>query len=55
LCSATHGPLAADFEVFVNEVLKNRRFDAAAIERWRRFVAGEDMSRPPAETTATPA
>ena len=48
-------PLAADFEAFGNEMLRNHRFDAAAIERWRRFVAGEGTSTPPAGTTATPA
>jgi hypothetical protein len=42
-------PLSADFEAFGDEVLRSPPYDAAAIERWRRFVAGEELpaARPP--------
>jgi len=52
--AAKPAPLAADFEAFGNEVIRKDQFDAAAIERWRRFVAGEGMPTPPTGTTATP-
>lgn len=45
-------PLTADFEAFLNEMLQDDPMDVAAIERWRRFVAGDDLPvssvKPPA-------
>jgi hypothetical protein len=39
-------PMAADFEAFGDDVIRNDRFDPAAGERWRLFVAGEGMTQP---------
>jgi hypothetical protein len=36
-----------DFEAFGSEIQRDARFDAAAIQRWRRFVAGEGLSTSP--------
>ena len=36
-------PLAADFEAFGRNIMQNHPVDAAASERWRLFVAGEDL------------
>jgi len=36
-------PLTADYEAFCNEIIRNNRFDSAAVNRWRNFVAGEGM------------
>ncbi len=48
-------PLTADFEAFGEELQRNNRFDPAGVERWRRFVAGDGMSSPPAKTTGASA
>lgn len=49
-------PLAADFEAFGDELIRNNRFDAAAVKRWHSFVAGENMSPPAGSKAAeTPA
>lgn len=39
-------PLAADFEAFGDDLIRNDRFDAAAEERWRAFVAGQAARQP---------
>ena len=38
-------PMTADFQAFGDDMIANDRFDAAADERWRRFVAGEGTKR----------
>jgi hypothetical protein len=53
--AAKPAPLAADFEAFGNAMLQNHRFDASAIERWRRFVAGEGLPTSRAPATDAPA
>ena len=40
-------PLAADFQAFGDELIRNNRCDAAAVKRWEAFVAGEGMNDPP--------
>jgi hypothetical protein len=40
-------PLSTDFEAFGEEMIRSKRFDAAAVERWRAFVAGENQGNPP--------
>jgi hypothetical protein len=45
--AAKPAPLAVDFEAFGSEIQRDERFDAAAIQRWRRFVAGEGLSTSP--------
>jgi hypothetical protein len=44
--TAKPAPLSADFEAFGSEVLRGAAYDPSAIERWRRFVAGEGLSVP---------
>ena len=44
--AAKPAPLAEDFQRLGDEMIRNDSYDAATIERWRRFVAGEDL--PPA-------
>ena len=39
-------PLAADFQAFGDDLIRNDRFDVAADERWRSFVAGEGTTKP---------
>ena len=46
-------PLTADFEAFADKLIRDNRFDAAAIDRWRRFVGGEDLSIQPPATTGS--
>ena len=53
--AAKPAPLAADFEAFGNAMLQNHRFDASAIERWRRFVAGEGLPASRAPPPGAPA
>lgn len=36
---------AVDFSKFVDEIIRNDSFDAAAIGRWRQFVAGEGLQQ----------
>ena len=50
---AKPAPMAADFEAFCNEMIRTNRFDAVAVDRWRRFVAGEGMSPAPAGNPTT--
>lgn len=45
--AAKPSPLAADFQELGDEMIRNDRFDAAAVDRWRQFVAGEDLPVPP--------
>lgn len=45
-------PFAADFEVLCDGMIRDDRFDAAAVERWRGFVAGEGL--PPTRDAAVP-
>lgn len=55
-------PLTADFEKLGTQMIRDNRFDARAVESWRRFVAGEGMPGPagepdrpsPAPDTAAP-
>lgn len=47
-------PLASDFEAFGNEILEGKPYDRSAIERWRRFVAGEGLPTSRTDKTATP-
>lgn len=44
--NAKPSPLAADFQAFGDELIRTDRFDRAADQRWRSFVAGE-ATRPP--------
>jgi hypothetical protein len=37
---AKPSPFSADFQEFVDEIIRDKRFDSAAIDRWRKFVAG---------------
>jgi hypothetical protein len=53
--AARPSPLAADFEAFVGDILRSKRFDTAAMERWRRFVAGHGLPASPDATTGTTA
>jgi hypothetical protein len=46
-------PLAADFEAFGDDMIRTNRFDAAAVDRWRRFVAGEGMPSTTAGNSTT--
>lgn len=46
LHAENYARLTADFDAFGTELMRNDRLDASAVERWRRFVAGEDMSMP---------
>ena len=43
-------PLAADFQAFGDDLIENDRFDQAADERWKRFVAGESLESMPAKS-----
>ena len=36
-------PFSADFEALADEFIRDNQFDAAAIARWRAFVAGDDL------------
>jgi hypothetical protein len=36
-------PFSVDFSGFVDDMIRNDRFDSAAIGQWRRFVAGEGL------------
>jgi len=45
--AAKPSPLTADFEAFGDELIRNNRFDAAAVDRWQRFVAGDGLSVQP--------
>ncbi|HLU07863.1 MAG TPA: hypothetical protein VKZ91_14995 [Woeseiaceae bacterium] len=47
--AAKPSPLTADFEAFAGRLIEDKRFDAAAVDRWHRFVNGEGLSiHPPA-------
>jgi hypothetical protein len=39
--SAKATPFAKDFQALGDDLIRNDRFDKAAAERWRQFVAGE--------------
>jgi hypothetical protein len=39
---AKPAPLTADFEAFLNDVVRADSMDEATLDRWRAFVAGED-------------
>ena len=47
---AKASPLAADFQAFGDDLIENDRFDRAADERWKRFVAGESLESMPAKS-----
>ena len=54
--AAKPAPLAADFEAFGDDIIRNRPVDTASNERWRDFVAGVGMSpREPASPPREPA
>jgi hypothetical protein len=40
-------PFSVDFSEFVDQMIRDDRFDSAAIGRWRLFVAGEGFSPAP--------
>ena len=52
---AKPAPLAQDFEEFANAIMRGAPYDPPAIERWRRFVAGDGLPPSPAGKTAAPA
>jgi hypothetical protein len=43
---AKPSPFSADFQAFVDEIIRDNRFDSEAIERWREFVAGPVKAEP---------
>jgi hypothetical protein len=50
---AKPAPLAADFEACGDDMIRTNRFDAAAVDRWRGFVAGEGMPSTPEGNSKT--
>jgi hypothetical protein len=44
--------LATDFEEFLREIIRNRRWDDGGIDRWRAFVAGEGLPKLPEPVAA---
>lgn len=42
--AAKPAPLTKDFEALADDMIRNDSFDAAAVERWRRFVAGDGLT-----------
>ena len=38
--AAKPSPFSTDFQSFVDEIIRDNRFDSAAIDRWHSFVAG---------------
>jgi len=53
--SAKPVPLAADFEAFGDGILQGRPYDPSVVERWHRFVAGEDLPASRARAADAPA
>ncbi|MEQ9562173.1 MAG: hypothetical protein RLN69_06600 [Woeseiaceae bacterium] len=37
-------PFSVDFSEHIDELIRNNKFDSAAIGRWHRFVAGEGLN-----------
>ena len=53
--TAKPAPLAPDFEAFGNEIIRGEPYDPPAIERWHRFVVGDDLPPSRAVTDAAAA
>ena len=45
---ARPSPFSSDFEAFAEDLIRDERFDKAAVERWRAFVAGDGFPGRPA-------
>jgi hypothetical protein len=45
---ARPSPFSSDFEAFAEDLIRDDRFDKAAVDRWRAFVAGEGFPGRPA-------
>jgi hypothetical protein len=45
---ARPSPFLSDFEAFAEVLIRDDRFDKAAVDRWRSFVAGEGFPDRPA-------
>lgn len=40
-------PFSVDFSEFVDALIRDDRYDAAAVGRWRQFVAGDSLQKSP--------
>jgi len=44
--AAKPSPFSADFQAFVDDIIRDNRFDRDAVKRWHAFVAGQDKPAP---------